>query len=208
MVNKHSLLLTFLIPFQCFFSLFLLLFLLLFSSVSFSAPAPYKMKKKPNVLALATAITDQGTYQYGIASYETKGKGKWGIYGEMLFFSDDYSDSYSDENKEIDCNGSASCTDISLNDSGFTFTAGGAYGFTNSLYGLAGLGFHYNKFSSEPSYNPSACDSDEQSQYCSEESNYKGSAQLGLLYITPLGLSFSGTVNTEKTVSLGLGYKF
>ena len=151
-------------------------------------------------MSLTSAITDQGTYQNGIASYETKGKGKWGMYGEMLFFSDG--------NKQEYCNDTALCTDISLNDSGFSFTAGGAYGFTESLYGLAGLGFHYNKFSTEPLFNPSTCDADEPSQYCREESNYKGSMQLGLLYVTPIGISFSSTVNTEKTLSLGIGYKF
>lgn len=199
MVNKrlHSL------SFQHFSTLLISLSFLLFSGTSFSTPAPYKLKKKPHVLSLATAITDEGTYRYGIASYETKGKGKWGMYGEMLFFSDGTS--------EIDCNSSNSCTDVLVDDAGFSFTAGGAYGFTNRFYGLVGLGFHYNKFSTEPLYDQSSCDSDDsedQSQYCIEESKYKGSGQLGLLYITPIGLSLSGTVNTEKTLSFGVGYKF
>ena len=70
------------------FQLRLIPFILLICN-SFPATATNHRKTKPHVLSLATAITDQGTYQYGIASYETKGKGKesdWHFFPKSTHF--------------------------------------------------------------------------------------------------------------------------
>ncbi|PKG40914.1 hypothetical protein [Psychromonas sp. Urea-02u-13] len=55
---------------------------------------------------------------------------------------------------------------------------------------------------------PSALLSSKSEAYCSNNRDVGLAGQIGLLYVTPVGLSISSTVDTEKTATLSLGYQF
>lgn len=165
------------------------------------------------VVAVSSGFSEDNQQTYGISSYETLGKGKWGIYGEMLFSYQHDTLSYCVEN----------CDYIDLKDRRLNFTVGGSYGLTDRLYGLAGVGARIRGISTAPFNNSDVCDPEEEdkpahlpssinrsdgSQYCGTRNELGIVAQVGLLYVTPVGLSFSGTIDTDKTATLSVGYQF
>ena len=170
------------------------------------------------VVAFSSGFSEENKQTYGISSYETLGKGRWGIYGEMLF-------SYQGETFQH-CG--EECDYVDINDRQFNFTVGGSYGFTDNLYGLLGAGIRMRGISTSPYNNASVCDPEEDpdedddafiqpipmttepngDQYCSSNTDIGVAAQVGLLYVTPIGLSIAGTIDTDKTATLSLGYQF
>ena len=173
----------------------LTLSLLSISSLCFAADAPY-------VVTLTGALTEDDSYHYGVSAFDTKGAGNWGLYAELLF-------AY----KETEHSNSG--TNLTLEDSDFSMTIGATYGFTDSLYGLVGAGLRFETLYVAPSSSSSICDDDSDetstdngSEYCSDASTIDPAGQIGLLYVTPLGLSLMGAIDTQKTMSMGVGYQF
>lgn len=162
------------------------------------------------VFAVTGAVTEDENTRYGISGFDTKGKGRWGLYGELLFDYDDGDYIYCD----------TECTDVSYKDKEMSFTVGGTYGFTDNLYALAGVGFRYNSLSTEPKNDSSVCDSSDvdgevepddkepRSGFCYDDSKYKAIGQIGLLYVTPFAVTIAGTYDTQETYSISLGYQF
>jgi len=171
------------------------------------------------VVAFSSGFSEENKQTYGISSYETLGQGRWGLYGEMLFsYEGDTFQHCGDE-----------CNYVDIKDRQFNFTVGGSYGFTDNLYGLLGAGIRMRGISTSPYNNASACDPEEEpdedddasiqpiaqtvtepdgSQYCSSNKELGVAAQVGLLYVTPFGLSLAGTLDTDKTATLSVGFKF
>lgn len=192
---------------------FLFLFLCSFSLSVYAGGDRY-------VVSASSGFSEDNQQTYGISSYETLGKGRWGLYGEMLFSSQG----------DVYQNCEEQCDYVDISDRQFNFTVGGTYGFTNSFYGLVGAGLRMRGISTSPYNNASVCDPEDEpddggdgpsvepmpiasnggngEQYCSSNTDLGIAAQVGLLYITPIGLSFSGTIDTEKTATLSVGYQF
>lgn len=166
----------------------------------------YAMASDSYVLAGSVAFLDnqeetyeQPEYAYGISAFDTKGKGMWGLYGELLI-------SY-DEGK-YDYNDGTATHKMTFEDQRLSFTAGATYGFTTNFYGLMGVGAHFDTLTTEPLLNSGSCDDDDASNLCQKKSKTRVSGQLGLLYVLPFGIGISGTYNTRQTATVSLGYQF
>lgn len=161
------------------------------------------------VVAFSSGFTEDKKQTYGISSYETLGKGRWGLYGELLFAYEKASFQHCDE----------ACQKVEVTDKQLNFTVGGSYGLTNNLYALTGIGIRTSGISSAPYNNAAVCEPGEEydvihhsnksgEQYCASYQEIGLAAQLGLLYVTPLGLSIAGTIDTEQTATLSVGFQF